>query len=85
MNVPILFAGIGSIPPATGINYISWLLVGFIFNYCIRRFRFRWWMRYNYILSAALDGGLVLSLTAIFFTLQVWKPGGVNLNWWGNK
>jgi hypothetical protein len=72
-------------PPASGINYISWLLTGFIFNYCIRRFRFRWWMRYNYILSAALDGGVALSMATVFFTLQVWKPGGVNINWWGNK
>ena len=42
-------------------------------------------MRYNYVLSAALDCGVMLSLTVIFFTLQVWTPGGVNLNWWGNK
>jgi len=85
VNVPILFAGLSAIPPASGINFISWALTGFIFNYCIRRFHFRWWMRNNYILSAALDGGVALSMTAIFFTLQVWKTGGVNLNWWGNN
>ena len=85
MNVPVLLAGLAGMPPASGINYISWIFVGFIFNYCIRRFRFKWWMRYNYILSAALDAGLMLSLAVIFFTLQVWKPGGLNLNWWGNK
>jgi hypothetical protein len=81
----MIFAGAGGIPPASGINYISWLLVGFIFNFCIRRLHFRWWMRYNYILSAALDAGLVLSMAAIFFTLQVWTPGGINLDWWGNR
>jgi len=84
VNVPILFSGLESIPPATGINYISWIVTGFIFNYWIRRFHFRWWTRYNYILSAALDGGVALSAIAIFFTLQVWKSGGVNLVWWGN-
>jgi hypothetical protein len=41
-------------------------------------------MRYNYILAAALDGGLVFSMTAIFFTLQVWGSGGLTFNWWGN-
>jgi hypothetical protein len=70
VNVPILFSGVEAIPPATGINYISWLVTGFIFNYWIRRFRFRWWTRYNYILSAALDGGVALSAIAIFFTQQ---------------
>jgi len=85
VNVPMIFAGAGGIPPASGINYVSWLLVGFIFNFCIRRMHFRWWMRYNYILSAALDAGLVLSMAVIFFTLQVWTPGGVNINWWGNN
>jgi hypothetical protein len=81
----MIFAGAGSMPPASGINYISWLLVGFIFNFIIRRMHFRWWMRYNYILSAALDGGLVLSMSVIFFSLQVWKSGGINIDWWGNK
>jgi OPT family small oligopeptide transporter len=85
VNVPMIFAGLGSMPPASGINYISWLFVGFIFNFIIRRVHFRWWMRYNYILSAALDGGSVLAMSVIFFALQAWKSGGINIDWWGNN
>ena len=79
-----MFAGLGAIPPASGMNYASWVLVGFIFNYCIRRYRFRWWMRYNYILSAALDSGVAVSSIVIFFCL-LYPRGGIQLKWWGNE
>jgi hypothetical protein len=40
-------------------------------------------MRYNYILSAALDAGVALSMVLIFFVLQ-YPKGGFTINWWGN-
>jgi OPT family small oligopeptide transporter len=83
INIPVFFAGIGAMPPATGINFASWAIVGFIFQWFMRRYHFRWWMRYNYILSAGLDAGVTLSLIVIFFLLQMPK-GGITLNWWGN-
>jgi OPT family small oligopeptide transporter len=83
INIPVFFAGLGAMPPASGINYISWAVVGFIFNYVIRRFHFRWWMRYNYILSAALDSGAAMASIVIFLVLALPK-GGIELNWWGN-
>lgn len=83
VNIPVFFTGVTSIPPGTGINYASWAIAGFIFNYIVRRFHFRWWMRYNYLLSAALDAGVAISLLVIFFCLQL-PNGGVELNWWGN-
>lgn len=83
INIPVFFAGIGAMPPASGINFASWAIVGFIFQWFMRRYHFRWWMRYNYILSAGLDAGVAVSLVVIFFLLQMPK-GGINLNWWGN-
>jgi len=76
--------GTAYIPPATGINYSSWFLVGFIFQYFIRKRNFRWWSKFNYILSSALDSGTVLSLIFIFLTLQLPQGGTLALNWWGN-
>lgn len=32
INVPVLLNGASYIPPATGINYSSWFIVGFIFR-----------------------------------------------------
>ena len=69
--MPVMFIGVGYIPPATGINYSSWFAVGFLFQYFIRRRNFGWWSKFNYVTSAALDSGTVLALIFIFFTLQV--------------
>ncbi|KAI0067637.1 oligopeptide transporter [Artomyces pyxidatus] len=84
ISTPILLNGVSSIPPATGINYSAWFLVGFVFQYVIRKRNFAWWSKFNYITSAALDSGTVISLVVIFFTLQFPK-GGVFVNWWGNN
>ncbi|TFK95330.1 OPT oligopeptide transporter protein-domain-containing protein [Pterulicium gracile] len=84
INMPIFFSGIGFMPSATGINYASWLLTGFIFQYYIRKKYFMRWMRYNYILSAGLDAGTALAIVAIFFLLALPVVGGVQFQWWGN-
>ena len=47
VNWPVIFTGTGLIPPATPTNYVSWCVVGFIFNYVIRRRHFSWWTKYN--------------------------------------
>ncbi|KAJ3530568.1 hypothetical protein NM688_g7690 [Phlebia brevispora] len=88
VNFPVIFNGTGLIPPATAVNYVPWTIVGFIFNYLIRRRHFSWWTKYNYVLSAALDSGLAISVIIIFFTLQFPRNGTVGKNtiqsWWGN-
>ncbi|KPV72916.1 uncharacterized protein RHOBADRAFT_39051 [Rhodotorula graminis WP1] len=85
INAPVALAGLTLIPPATGINYSSWFFVGFIFQFIVRRRHFRWWSKYNFILSAGLDAGTILSALVIFFTLQLPKNGTISLNWWGNN
>ena len=40
----------------------------------------QWWMRYNYILSLALDFGLAMGALVIFFTVVF--PGGGQTGWW---
>ena len=84
INIPVFFNTLTFMPEFSGINYSSWVLCGFIFNYLIRRFHLRWWMRYNYILSIALDSGTAISMLVVFFTLTLSKRGGIALNWWGN-
>ena len=71
VSTPVIIAGLSAIPPATGINYSSWFLVGFIFQYLIRKRNFAWWSKFNYVLSSALDSGTVISIMIIFFMLQV--------------
>jgi hypothetical protein len=46
---------------------VPWTIVGFVFQFIIRRKYTTWWSRYNYILSAALDASVALSVVFIFF------------------
>ncbi|KAL9115795.1 MAG: hypothetical protein Q9227_000163 [Pyrenula ochraceoflavens] len=81
-NWPLIFVGTYNVPPATGINYSSWFLVNYIFNRLIFRRKFAWWIKYNYVLAAALDTGLAISGIIIFFCITY--PGAQFPDWWGN-
>ncbi|KAF9111125.1 hypothetical protein BGX27_005360 [Mortierella sp. AM989] len=79
---PVLFAATSNMPPALPYMYSNGLFVGFIFSFVLRRYRYGWWSRYNFLTSAALDTGVALSALVIFFTLQNW---GIQFPyWWGN-
>ncbi|KAE8651403.1 hypothetical protein Csa_002685 [Cucumis sativus] len=82
INLPVLFGATASMPPATPINYNSWILVGTVFNYFLFRYRKKWWQRYNYILSAALDAGVAFMALLIHFAFGV---RDVHMNWWGSN
>ena len=84
VSTPLILDGMTYLPPATGINFSSWILVGFVFQYLIRKRNFTWWIKFNYVTSAALDSGTTISLLFIFFTLQFPKRGEIVVNWWGN-
>ncbi|KAH8782850.1 OPT family small oligopeptide transporter [Diaporthe sp. PMI_573] len=83
LMAPLIFGGAGSIPPATPLNYLTWGIVGFMFQYYIRKRYFAWWSRLNFLTSSGLDLGLALSTLTIFFafTLNNIDPP----NWWGNN
>ncbi|KAL6828792.1 OPT oligopeptide transporter domain-containing protein [Trichoderma sp. SZMC 28015] len=79
--VPLVLGGAGSIPPATPLNYLSWGIVGFVFQCLIKTYHFRWWSRLNYLTSSGLDLGLAMSTTVIFAL----NLAGVHApQWWGN-
>ncbi|OAA73908.1 small oligopeptide transporter, OPT family [Cordyceps fumosorosea ARSEF 2679] len=79
---PLIFGGAGSIPPATPLNYFSWGVVGFAFQFWVRRRHAAWWSRLNFLTSCGLDLGLALGTLVLFFafTLPDVKPP----QWWGN-
>ncbi|KAJ3850823.1 small oligopeptide transporter [Lentinula lateritia] len=86
--VNVIFGGPAYVPPANSVNYLTWAFVGFIFQHLIRRRRFLWWAKYNYVLSAALDGGTAVGVILIYFCLQYPLNGTIGINtiqkWWGN-
>ncbi|GME72922.1 unnamed protein product [Ambrosiozyma monospora] len=58
------------------------LYIGIAFMYYIKRYYTAWWEKYNYVLSAALSGGVAFSAIIVFFAVQYHdKP----INWWGNN
>lgn len=83
LSAPIIFSGAGLIPPATPLNYLSWGIVGFIFNKWIRDRHRGWWMQYNYVLSAGLDVGLDICTILIFLALNLTTTSFPN--WWGTS
>ncbi|KAF9368875.1 hypothetical protein CPB97_004191, partial [Podila verticillata] len=79
---PVLLAATSMMPPYLPYFYTNGLAMGFIFMFWVRRYRYDWWSRYNYLTSAALDSGLAISGLVIYFALQ-----NQNINfpiWWGN-
>ena len=70
-SAPLFFGGMGELPPATPLSYLSWSLVEFVFQKFMRN-RYRgWWMRFNYITSAGLDVGLAICTIVIIVALNL--------------
>ncbi|XP_076899557.1 oligopeptide transporter 4-like [Bidens hawaiensis] len=80
INLPVLLGATAYMPPATAVNYNSWILVGAIFNFFVFRYRKMWWKRYNYILSAALDAGVAFMAVLLYFTTGIENK---SVHWWG--
>ncbi|KAF7093075.1 hypothetical protein CFC21_095508 [Triticum aestivum] len=81
INMPVMLGSIFQMPPATAVNYTTWILIGFLSGYVVYRYRRDWWERHNYLLSGALDAGLAFMAVLIYLCLGL---ENISLNWWGN-
>jgi OPT family small oligopeptide transporter len=81
IHLPLIFNSTGMMPPAVPLNFSMWFAAGFIFMFYIHRYHNDWWVKYNYITSAAFDSGVAISGIVIFgvVTGSDWTPA-----WWGN-
>lgn len=82
LSAPIIFGGLGEIPPATPLNYLTWGIVGYVFQKFLRYKKRGWWMRFNYITSAGLDSGLAICTIIIIAALNLTNTSAPK--WWGN-
>ncbi len=72
ISLPVLFGGAGWIPRRRYTSISCWGIVGTAFKFPhIRRRYMGWWLHLNYVTSAALDCGLVVSTLVIFFALYL--------------
>ena len=94
ISTPLWFANPFHSPPATGINASSSFLVGFIFQYIVRKKNFLWWAKFNYVTSAGLDAGTGFAIIIMFFAFAVsasrpflpyrWLTGPLAPEEWGD-
>lgn len=81
INMPILIAATGYMPPATAVNYTTWIIAGFLSGYVWYRYRPKSWQRFNYVLSGALDAGLAFMGVLLYLFLGL---EDIKIDWWGN-
>ncbi|KAF9429707.1 hypothetical protein BGZ94_009792 [Podila epigama] len=79
---PVLLAATSMMPPYLPYMFANGLFVGFIFMFVLRRYRYNWWARYNYLTSAAMDAGLAICGLVMYFALQQFDISFPT--WWGN-
>ncbi|XWS48614.1 hypothetical protein CRYUN_Cryun13aG0091800 [Craigia yunnanensis] len=82
IHMPVLLGATSMMPPATAVNFTSWLIVGFLSGFVVFKYRPDWWKRYNYVLSGGLDAGTAFMTVLLFLTLQ---SKNIDLQWWGNN
>lgn len=82
INMPVLIGSTAMMPPASAVNYTSWIIVGFLSGFVFFRYRPELWKRYNYVLSGGLDAGTAFMTILLFLALGAQN---INLNWWGNN
>lgn len=77
----LIFNGMLAWAPLNLSYYTGGLYFSFAFMFYLKRYKTAWWEKYNYIISAALSGGVAISGIIIFFAVQYHnKP----IHWWGN-
>jgi hypothetical protein len=82
IHVPLFLGGLNYIPPASGTNYGSWVIVGLVFGLWIKRNSRGWWRRYNFVLSSALDCATAIAGIIIFFAI-FYTGASDKFSWWG--
>ena len=79
IHMPVLLGSTALMPPASAVNYSSWLMVAFLSGFVVYRRRPQWWKRYNYVLSGGLDAGTAFMTIFLYLVL-----GSKSIDWWGN-
>ncbi|CAF1499282.1 unnamed protein product, partial [Rotaria sordida] len=81
INFPLILVATNALPPAPAVEFTTWFLVGFIFNFILYRYAHVWWEKYAYVFSAGMSCGVAICGFIIFITLQ---NNNIEFpQWWG--
>jgi hypothetical protein len=86
INLPIIFAFSGVLSVGISSAMLSYFIIGFTSQFWLRRYKPEWFIKYNYVLAAALDGGTQV----VVFVLTYAVLGGIGPEvpfpkYWGNN
>ena len=81
ITMPVLLGATVNMPPATAVNYTSWIIIGFFSGFIAYRYYRNWWSRHNYVLSGALDAGLAFMAVLLYLCIGMEHD---SLSWWGS-
>lgn len=86
INAPILMWYLGYLCVGINSSVMMYFALAFITQFYVRKYHADWYMKYNYILSAGLDGGTQICVFVLSFAVQ----GGAGVehpfpSYWGNN
>jgi len=86
INTPIILSFAGILSSEVSSAMLSTFLIGFASQFWLRRYKPEWFIKYNYIVAAALDSGTEVLVFILTFTVF----GGVGPEvtfpkFWGNN
>ncbi|GJE86746.1 OPT oligopeptide transporter [Phanerochaete sordida] len=85
INTPIVALYVGYLPYSVNGQWWSCVLIGFASQWWARSRRPKWFKKYNYLTSAALDGGSQVIMFILSFAVFGASGNAVDFpNWWGN-
>ncbi|KAI4307065.1 hypothetical protein L6164_030295 [Bauhinia variegata] len=82
IHMPVMLGATAMMPPATSVNFISWLILAYLFGYVVYTYKQEWWSKYNYVVSAGLDAGTAFMTILLFIALG---SNDITIQWWGNE
>lgn len=85
LNMPIIFTYLGWLP--FSVNGMWWpgLFIGLYTQWWVRTRKPRWYIKYNYLTSAALDGGSSIIYFILNFVVFGASGNAISFpTWWGN-
>ncbi|CAG8548424.1 1666_t:CDS:10 [Cetraspora pellucida] len=83
VNMPLIILCLSSFAASYSNFLITGFIASFISQFYLLRYKKEWWMKYNYIMSAAFDSGAQIMAIVSFICLS----GIVRVQfpiWWGN-
>jgi len=70
VNVSLFIASLAHVAFGANSGRFTAVFVGFISQFYMRKYHFKWYKKYNYILCAALDGGTQIAVVLLAFLFQ---------------